>query len=102
MAPASLARKAPQNVNFVGTWTPNTGVAWTITRENLRTGVCAGTSAATGYTLTNCRITANHYRFIVSTGSYHSVNTGTIQGNHLSGVFNDGSSHPYTAVRTKR
>ena len=56
--PASLALLAPSafassNVNFVGTWTPNTGVGWTIKHENRATGVCSGTTAlaASGYRL---------------------------------------------------
>jgi hypothetical protein len=102
-APAAFAKT--KNVNFVGTWTPNTGVAWTITHENRATGACSGYSAlkSSGYGLVGCHVTGRHYRFTITYGSgYRSVNTGTIHGNRLNGRFNDGSVNPYTARRTKR
>jgi hypothetical protein len=101
-APGAFAKT--KNVNFVGTWTPNTGVAWTITRENRATGTCAGYSAlkSSGYGLVGCHVTGRHYRFTITDGSYRSVNTGTISGKKLKGSFNDGSVNPYTATRTKR
>jgi hypothetical protein len=100
---ANAKTAAPKNVNFVGTWTPNSGVAWTITRENRRTGACVGYSAlkSSGYKLVGCRITGHRYRFTITYGGYKSVNTGTIRGNRLSGSFNDGSAHPYTATRAR-
>jgi len=102
---AAPALAKTKNANFVGTWTPNAGVAWTITHENRKTGACSGYSAlkSTGYGLVRCRVTGSHYRFTVTYGSsYRSVNTGTIHGNRLKGSFNDGSGpSPYTAKRTK-
>ena len=105
-APTALATTPAKtaNVDFVGTWTPNTGVAWTITKENAKTGACSGYSAlkSSGYGLVGCKVTGQHYRFTITLGSgYKSVNTGTIKGNTLKGSFNDGSINPYTATRTK-
>ncbi len=101
--PAALAKAS--NVNFVGTWTPHTGVGWTITHENRATGACSGYSAykSSGYGLIGCHVTGRRYRFTITYGSnYRSINTGTITGNRLKGSFKDsnGSGTPYTAVRT--
>ncbi len=104
-AAGAKTKSKPKNVNFVGTWKPNTGVAWTITHENLKTGACSGYSAlkSSGYGLVGCHVTGPKYRFTITYGGgYRSVNTGTIVGNRLTGSFNDGSVNPYTARRTKR
>ena len=107
--PASVALLAPSafasgNVNFVGTWTPNTGVGWTIKYENRKTGVCSGTTglAASGYRLVSCRVTGHKYVFTITLGSgYKSHNSGTIRGNTLTGRFKDtnGTVETYTATR---
>jgi hypothetical protein len=107
--PASFAVLAPSafassNVSFVGTWTPNTGVGWTITHENRQTGVCAGTTtlAASGYRLVACRVTGHKYVFTITYGAgYKSHNSGTINGNTLTGRFKDsnGTVEAYTATR---
>ena len=101
LAPSAFASS---NVNFVGTWTPNTGIAWTITRENRQTGVCGGkTSLATsGYRLVACRVSGHKYAFTVTLGTtYKSRNTGTIKGNTLTGTFKDtnGTVERYSATR---
>ena len=107
-AAGALAKTAPasRNVNFVGTWKVTDGVGFTVTHENLGSGVCAGVSAlkSSGYGFTGCRVSGRHYRFIITFGAnYRSVNTGTISGNHLSGHFDDGSTvSPYTATRIRR
>lgn len=95
---------ASSNVNFIGTWTPNTGVGWTIKHENRATGVCSGTSAlaAAGYRLVGCRVTGHKYVFTITLGSgYKSHNSGTIKGNTLTGRFKDsnGTVETYTATR---
>lgn len=95
---------AAANANFVGTWTPNTGVAWTITRENRQTGACAGTTAlaSSGYRLVACRVSGRHYAFTITLGSgYKSRNTGTLKGSKLTGTFKDtnGTVEHYTATR---
>jgi hypothetical protein len=93
---------AAGNANFIGVWGATTG-GWVITSENMTTGACAGTSDYTGYTLTSCKVTGNHYAFTVNAGSsYHSYNTGMIQGNNVTGSFTDtnGTTESYTAVRT--
>jgi hypothetical protein len=107
--PASLALLASSafasgNVSFVGKWTPNTGVGWTIKHENRSTGVCSGTTAleASGYRLVGCRVTGHRYVFTITLGSgYKSHNSGTIKGNTLSGRFKDtnGTVETYTATR---
>lgn len=98
---------AARNVNFVGIWTPNGGVAWTITHENRRTGTCSGRSALAkqGYRLVGCRVHGSKYSFTITYGaSYKSLNTGVIKGNKLSGSFHDtnGTVETYTAVRRRR
>ena len=107
-AAGALARTAPEsrNVNFVGIWRVSNGEGFTVTHENRATGVCEGFSALkpSGYGFTRCRVTGQHYRFIITFGAnYRSVNTGTISGNHLSGRFDDGTTKSsYTATRTRR
>lgn len=101
-APAALAAR---NVNFVGSWVPNTGLAWTITRENRRTGVCGGITASPSYHIVNCRVHGRTYTFTVTFGTaYKSYNKGTIRGNSLAGTFHDtnGTTEAYTAVRQRR
>ncbi len=98
-APSALAAR---NVNFVGRWVPKGGVGWTITRENRRTGVCAGRSALKGYGLVNCRVHGATYTFTITYGpSYKSYNKGTIKGNRVVGTFHDtnGTTESYTARR---
>ncbi len=97
-APAALAAR---NVNFVGSWVPNTGLAWTITRENRRTGVCGGITASPSYHIVNCRVHGRTYTFGTA---YKSYNKGTIRGNSLAGTFHDtnGTTEAYTAVRQRR
>jgi hypothetical protein len=102
-APAFAAR----NVNFVGTWTPNGGVGWTITHENRRTGKCVGKSAYAkqGYRLVACRVRGSKYSFTITYGaSYKSLNTGVIKGNTVAGSFKDtnGTVEAYTAVRARK
>jgi hypothetical protein len=101
LVPSALASS---NVNFVGKWTPNTGVGWKIKHENLATGVCSGTTAlaASGYRLVGCRVTGHKYVFTITLGSgYKSHNSGTIRGNMLTGRFKDsnGTVETYTATR---
>jgi hypothetical protein len=93
---------ASSNVNFVGTWTPNTGVGWTIKHENRATGVCSGTTKLAGYHLVACRVSGHKYVFTITLGTaYKSHNSGTIKGNTLSGHFKDtnGTVEAYTATR---
>jgi hypothetical protein len=93
---------ASSNVNFVGTWTPNTGVGWKIKHENRATGVCSGTTKLAGYRLVACRVTGHKYVFTITLGTtYKSHNSGTIKGNTLSGRFKDtnGTVETYTATR---
>jgi hypothetical protein len=103
LAPSAFASG---NVNFVGTWTPNTGVGWTIKHENRKTGVCSGTTAlaASGYRLVSCRVTGHRYVFTIALGSgYKSHNSGTIKGDTLAGAFRDsnGTVETYTATRNR-
>jgi pimeloyl-ACP methyl ester carboxylesterase len=95
LGPAAGAAMA--EANFLGTWIPNTGVAWTITSQS--GGSCTGTSADAGFEFTGCHVSGNNYEFTVSEGGYSSYNHGTITGNTLEGVFEDPGVHPYTAVR---
>ncbi len=89
-------------VSFVGTWTPNTGVGWTITSQS-PSGACAGYSALSQFTLTGCSVSGSAYRFTVAQKgtSYSSRNTGVITGDTLVGSFTDtnGTTIGYTATR---
>lgn len=88
------------NSSFLGTWEPNTGVAWTITSQ-AASGACEGTSAISSFTLTGCQVSGNHYEFTVEEPGYSSFNHGTLEGNKLTGEFEDtnGTKQPYTAER---
>jgi hypothetical protein len=92
------------NANFVGNWTVSSGAGFTITKENHKTGVCAGRSslAKSGYKLVDCRVHGSKYSFTITYGSsYKSRNTGTLSGNTLKGTFKDtnGTVESYTAER---
>ena len=97
---AAPAAALAANANFVGTWEPNTGVAWTITSQAAG-GACEGTSAISSFTLTGCQVSGNHYEFTVEEPGYSSYNHGTLEGNRLTGEFEDtnGTKQPYTAER---
>lgn len=102
IAPSAMAAK---NVNFVGTWKVSSGGGdFTISKENLKTGVCSGRSSLfkSGYKLVSCRVRGNKYSFTITFGTgYKSRNTGTISGNTLKGRFMDtnGTVQSYTAKR---
>lgn len=87
------------NANFLGTWVASTG-DWTVTSQE-PSGACTGTSAFVGYTFTDCHVNGNEYEFYVDVGSYESHNHGTIEGNKVTGEFNDtnGTNEAYTAYR---
>lgn len=97
--------QAAANANFLGSWEPNTGGGWTITSQTPG-GSCTGTTVyeSSGYTFSNCQVSGNEYKFDVDDPaiSYESHNHGTIEGNKVTGEFNDtnGTNTPYTAVRT--
>jgi pimeloyl-ACP methyl ester carboxylesterase len=105
LAAFAMALSAPAaalaNANFVGTWEPNTGGGWTVTSQE-PSGACTGTTVFVGYTFTGCHVSGNEYEFYVDVGSYESRNHGIIEGNKVTGEFNDtnGTNQPYTAVRT--
>jgi hypothetical protein len=100
----SLSRIHPQagNANFVGTWTPNVGVGWTILTQ-APDGACTGSSADSGFTLDACQVTGDNYVFTIqeTSSSYYSNNSGTLNGDTLSGDFTDsnGTTEAYTATR---
>jgi pimeloyl-ACP methyl ester carboxylesterase len=93
---------AAANANFVGAWSPSTGQPWTVTSQEAGGG-CTGTTSLSGFTFTDCHVSGNEYEFFVDQegSSYESRNHGTIEGNKLTGEFNDTVGHnvPYTAVR---
>lgn len=101
-SPASAAT----NTNFIGNWKVSGGyLGFIIKSENLRTGVCTGTTPLPQYHLIACRVTGNKYSFTITDGpSYRSHNIGTIEGNHAAGQFKDtnGTFVQYTAVRAAR
>jgi hypothetical protein len=98
------AASAKTNGNFVGAWTVNTGVSFTITSEDSSTGACTGVSALAGdgYDLTDCQVDGWHYTFTITYGSdYTSVNNGWFLGPWLIGKFSDsnGTTERYYATR---
>ena len=76
-----------------------------ITSQNA-SGACEGTSDFGGeYILTHCKVSGNHYEFNIEvlSISYVSENSGTIEGNKVTGEFTDNFGHSfveYTASRT--
>ena len=98
----ALPAIAAANANFVGTWNPTTGQPWTVTSQE-PSGACTGTTSLAGFRFTACQVNGNEYKFDVDQEgtSYESHNHGTIEGNKLTGEFNDTVGHnvPYTAVR---
>ena len=103
VAPSAVALGAG-NVNFKGTWGGPPG-GWVITSQQ-SSGACEGTSDFGGeYILTHCKVSGNHYEFnieVLSIG-YVSENSGTIEGNKVTGEFTDNFGHSYveyTAYRT--
>jgi hypothetical protein len=96
---------ASGNANFVGTWTPDAGIAWTITSQSA-SGACTGTSSyqSSGYDLIDCHVSGDNYTFTITAGGgYASKNTGVIKGNTLTGHFADsnGTNVDYTATNGK-
>jgi hypothetical protein len=112
-AAATLAMLAPgasastKNVNFVGTWKTSNDQPFTITKENLKTGACSGTTSLSKlgpYKLAACHVKGNHYTFTITFGTgYKAYNSGTITENKLKGSFRDtnGSTGTYSAARAK-
>jgi hypothetical protein len=92
---------AAENVNFIGTWVAEPGINWTIASENLVTGECRGTSAATQFTMSRCKVTGDEYEFVLEETGYESFNAGTIEGNKVHGGFHDtnGNKESYAATR---
>jgi hypothetical protein len=92
---------AAENVNFIGTWVAEPGQNWTIASENLATGECAGSSAATQFTMSGCKVTGDEYEFVLEEGGYKSFDAGTIEENHVHGGFHDtnGTIASYAATR---
>jgi hypothetical protein len=97
--------EAAENVNFIGTWLAEPGQNWTIASENLATGECTGSSAATQFVMSGCKVTGDEYEFVLEEsggGAYKSFDAGTIEGNKVHGSFHDtnGNSETYAATRT--
>jgi len=97
--PASAASDA----NFIGHWKVSGGyLGFIIKSENLRTGVCTGSTPEAQYHLIGCHVTGHKYSFTITEGpSYRSHNTGTFSGNRAVGRFSDsnGTFVKYTAVK---
>jgi hypothetical protein len=93
--------EAAENVNFIGTWVAEPGQNWTIASENLITGECQGTSAATQFVMSRCKVTGDEYEFVLEEAGYESFNAGTIEGNKVHGGFHDtnGNKESYAATR---
>jgi hypothetical protein len=93
--------EAAENVNFIGTWVAEPGQNWTIASENLATGECTGSSAATQFTMTGCKVTGDEYEFVLEEPGYKSFDAGTIEANKVHGEFHDtnGTKASYAATR---
>jgi hypothetical protein len=92
---------AAENVNFIGTWVAEPGQNWTIASENLATGECTGSSAATQFVMSGCKVTGEEYEFVLEESGYKSFDAGAIEGNHVQGGFHDtnGNNQSYAATR---
>jgi len=88
---------AAGNADFVGVWALSNGQSLTIRTQDAG-GTCAGSGV---YPMTACQVTGNAYAFTLRTGSYSSVNRGTITGDTIAGGFTDsnGTSRTYTGKR---
>jgi hypothetical protein len=93
---------AAENVNFIGTWVAEPGQNWTIASENLATGECTGSSAATQFVMSGCKVTGGDYEFVLEEPGYKSFDAGTIEGNKVHGSFHDtnNNAETYAATRT--
>ena len=100
----ALPAIAAANANFVGTWNPSNHQPWTVASQ-AASGACTGTTSLSGFRFTACQVNGNEYRFDIDQEgtSYASHNRGTIEGNNLTGEFNDtnGNHSTYTAVRAE-
>jgi hypothetical protein len=90
-----------ENVNFIGTWVAEPGQNWTIASENMATGECAGSSAATQFKMSRCKVQGDEYEFVLEENGYESFDAGTIEGNQVHGGFHDtnGTKETYAASR---
>jgi hypothetical protein len=95
------ASLATENVNFVGTWLVEPGQNFTIASENLATGECTGSSAATQFAMSGCKVTGEEYEFVLEEPGYMSFNAGTIEGNKVQGSFHDTNHNEQTYTATR-
>ncbi len=100
--PAGALASSGGDANFLGHWTVSNGVGFTITSQS--GGSCTGVSdlQSSGYGLIDCQVSGDSYSFTITYGSdYESYNTGTIDGDTLTGEFHDtnGTHETYTATR---
>jgi lysophospholipase L1-like esterase len=88
---------AAGNADFVGVWHLSNGQSLTIRTQDAG-GACTGSGV---YPMTACQVTGNAYTFTLVTGSYSSVNKGTITGDTIAGGFTDsnGTTQSYTGKR---
>lgn len=92
---------AAENVNFIGTWMAEPGENWTIGSENLATGECTGSSAATQFVMSGCKVTGEEYEFVLEEPGYMSFDAGTIEGNKVHGSFHDTNHNEQTYAATR-
>ena len=92
---------AAENVNFIGAWVAEPGQNWTIASENLATGECTGSSAATQFVMSGCKVAGDEYEFVLEESGYKSFDAGTIEENKVHGGFHDtnGMQETYAATR---
>lgn len=100
---AEVAHTSSPDADFVGHWSVDNGVGFTITSQS--GGSCEGTSdyESSGYDLIDCAVSGDDYSFTITYGSdYESYNTGTITGNTLVGEFHDtnGTQESYAGERS--
>jgi hypothetical protein len=97
----ATSASAAGNANFVGIWNLSNGGMFTVTGQS-PSGAC--TLAPGGeFSAQDCQVSGNSYSLtVVEAGSsYESFNTGTIDGNTLTGSFTDtnGTTQAYTGTR---
>ncbi len=94
----STVAVAAGNANFVGVWSSPDG-NWTILTQDAG-GTCGGTSSF-AFPMSDCHVDGSAYTFTLTSGSYVSVNKGTISGDTVLGEFTDTFGHDieYQATR---
>jgi hypothetical protein len=98
---AATSAAASGNADFLGTWNLSNGGIFTVTGQS-SSGACTLEPGAE-FSAKDCEVSGDGYSLTVvdADSSYESYNTGTIDGNTLTGSFTDtnGTTEAYTGTR---